>query len=176
MQITMDKYKTSELGQALKKVYRGKMTVEESVKLAEREIEEVFEKKNDEVFRRESETGFFGDVVAKCPLCGRDVKRFRTFYGCTGYREGCKLSIPTVLCSRTISLSMLEELIEKGTLPTVQNFVSPRTGKHFDAALKLEGGRVVFDFKTRDDHRTRGGSEAPVVGEEIPLPEPPPEY
>ena len=70
----------------------------------------------------------------------------------------------------------VEELIEKGTLPTVQNFVSPRTGKHFDAALKLEGGRAVFDFKTRDDHRTRGGSEASVVGEEIPLPEPPPEY
>ena len=37
MQINMDKYKTSQLGQALKKVYRGSMTVEESVKLAEEE-------------------------------------------------------------------------------------------------------------------------------------------
>jgi hypothetical protein len=38
----MDKYKTSELGQALKRVYRGKMTVEESVRMAEREIDLVF--------------------------------------------------------------------------------------------------------------------------------------
>ncbi len=176
MQITMDKYKTSELGQALKKVYRGKMTVRESVKLAEREIREVFEKKNDEDFRRESETGFFGDIVAKCPMCGRDVKRFRTFYGCTGYREGCKFSVPTVLCGRTISLSMLGELIEKGALANVQNFVSPRTGKHFDAALKLEDGRAIFDFKANGGNRTNGSNAAPKVGEEIPLPEPPPEY
>ena len=34
----MDKYKTSEMGKALKKVFHGDMTVEESIKMAEREI------------------------------------------------------------------------------------------------------------------------------------------
>ena len=41
MQISMDKYKTSELGKALKSVFRGEITVEDSVGLAEKEIAEV---------------------------------------------------------------------------------------------------------------------------------------
>ena len=44
MNISMDKYKTSRLGQALKKVYHGEMTIDESVKMAENEIRQVFEK------------------------------------------------------------------------------------------------------------------------------------
>ncbi|HBK02317.1 MAG TPA: DNA topoisomerase III, partial [Clostridiales bacterium] len=42
MQISMDKYKTSELGQALKKVYRGEISVGDSVDLAKTAIQEVF--------------------------------------------------------------------------------------------------------------------------------------
>ena len=41
----MDKYKTSELGKALKQVYHDEITVDDSVKLAEDEITEVFNKK-----------------------------------------------------------------------------------------------------------------------------------
>lgn len=38
MDISMDKYKTSQLGQALKKVYRGQMSVGDAVELAKSEI------------------------------------------------------------------------------------------------------------------------------------------
>ena len=173
MQITMDKYKTSQLGQALKKVYRGEISVEQSVQLAEAEIREVFEKPGDVTFARESDTGFFGDVVATCPMCGRDVKRQRRFYGCSGYREGCKFSVNTSICNRVISVAMLKELIENGRTANVSGFVSPRTGKSFDAALKLENGRAVFDF----EKHTQPRRDLPVWnGEEPPLPEPPPEY
>lgn len=41
MQISMDKYKTSELGQALKKVFRGEITVDDSVNMAKTAIQEV---------------------------------------------------------------------------------------------------------------------------------------
>lgn len=175
MQITMDKYKTSQLGQALKKVYHGNMSVKDSVHLAEDEIREVFEKKSDAEFVRESDTGFFGDVVAKCPLCGRDVKRQRNFYGCSGYKEGCKFSVQTSICSRVISITNLRELTENGRTPVISGFISQRTGKPFDAALKLENGRAVFDFA-----QSRPIRSTPSVqiwdGEEPPLPEPPPEY
>ena len=40
----MDKYKTSELGKALKQVYRNEITIDDSVKLACDEIKEVFNK------------------------------------------------------------------------------------------------------------------------------------
>ena len=88
MQISMDKYKTSELGQALKKVFRGTMSVRDSVKLAEGEIAKVFATQADVTPSEDRNTGFFGDVVGVCPLCGKDVRRMRTFYGCSGYKEG----------------------------------------------------------------------------------------
>ena len=49
--IVMDKYKTSEMGQALKKVFRGVMTVEDSTHLAEEEIREVFSHKDEALAR-----------------------------------------------------------------------------------------------------------------------------
>jgi DNA topoisomerase-3 len=173
----MDKYKTSQLGQALKKVYRGTMEIEESVKLAESEIAEVFSKKEETNLSLDSETGFFGDVVATCPLCGREVKRFRNFYGCTGYKDGCKFLVNISICGRAISVSNLKMLIETGSTAIIQGFVSAKTKKSFDAALKLENGRAVFDF----DKRTPSSSGAlrqdlPIWdGDGAPLPEPPPE-
>ena len=175
MQINMDKYKTSQLGQALKSVYRGKMSVGDSVKLAEKEIEEVFLKKTDENFKKNSDTGFFGDVVAKCPLCGRDLRRMRSFYGCAGYKEGCKFSVNISICGRVISIAMLKDLVENGKTEVISGFVSPKSGKSFDAALKLENGKAVFDFERRAPRRI--DPSVPIWdGEEPPLPEPPPGY
>ena len=67
--INMDKYKTSELGRALKRVYRGTITVADSVKLAEAEISEIFRKKELPP-EKDTDTGLFGDEVGPCPLCG----------------------------------------------------------------------------------------------------------
>ena len=171
----MDKYKTSVLGQALKKVYRGTMEIEDSVKLAESEIAEVFAKKEETDLSIDSETGFFGDVVAVCPLCGKEVKRFRTFYGCTGYKEGCKFLVGTSICGRAISVANLNLLIQTGRTALIQGFVSPKTQKTFDASLKLENGRAVFDFEKRAPVNTKLRQDLPIWdGEGAPLPEPPP--
>lgn len=175
MQINMDKYKTSQLGRALKRVYHGKMSVGDSVKLAEEEINEVFLKKTDESFQKNSETGFFGDVVAKCPLCGRDVRRMRSFYGCAGYKEGCKFSVNISICGRVIPITAIKELTENGRTAVIEGFVSGKTGKEFSAALKLEGGKAVFDFPDRNFQKSE--PTLPVwEGEGAPLPEPPPGY
>ncbi len=181
MQITMDKYKTSQLGQALKKVYKGNMSVEESVKLAESEIREVFDKKADTDLSLDSETGFFGDVVAQCPLCGRDMKRMRSFYGCSGYKDGCKFSVNTSICGRAISVANIKLLTETGRTAVIQGFTSSRTGKRFDAALKLENGRAVFDFENRPSKSTSTVTlrqDLPIWdGEGAPPPDdPPPGY
>ncbi len=176
MQITMDKYKTSQLGQALKKVYRGSMSIGESVKLAEAEIQEVFDKKSDATFAQESDTGFFGDVVATCPLCGKDVTRKQTFYGCAGYKDGCKFLVGTSICKRVISVALLKELIQNGRTQVLQGFVSSKTGKTFEAALKLENGRAVFEFEKRAPKQVQAPIFSSLEGEEIPLPEPPEGY
>ena len=147
MNISMDKYKTSELGKALKKVFHGQMTVPESVGLAEKEIAEVFAGvRTPQPPETDTDDGFFGDIVGKCPLCGNDVARMKFGYGCRGYRDnGCKFTVRNVICGRIISLSNMKLLLTNGKTSKIRGFIS-KNGKPFDAYLKLENGKVVFDF------------------------------
>lgn len=145
MNISMDKYKTSELGKSLKKVFRGEMRISDSVALAQKEIAEVFVRPN---LPPETDTddGFIGDTAGKCPLCGKDVVRTRFGYGCTGYKDGCKFSLNNVILGRTISLENARRLLTDGKTAQIDGFISKRTGNKFSARLKLENGRAVFDF------------------------------
>lgn len=146
MNISMDKYKTSELGKALKAVYHGKMSVDESVSLAEKEIADVFEKKGDSKIEDDTDTGFYGDIIGKCPVCGRDVIRGKFSYGCMGYKEGCTFKIGLSICKRPISVSNAKLLIENGKSSKIKGFTSKK-GTLFDAFLKIdENKKVVFDF------------------------------
>ena len=140
MGISMDKYKTSLLGQALKKVYKGEITVKDCILLAEREISEVFAKKSDE-----NDDGFVGDFVCKCPLCQGDVVRTKFGYGCTGYKDGCNLTISNVILGRTIPKNAVAKLIS-GEKVELSGFISKKSGKQFSATLKLNGNRAEFDF------------------------------
>ena len=82
--INMDKYKTSQMGKALKSVFRGDMAIDESVDLAKSEIRQYFEVRQSPP-EEDTDMGFFGDVVGNCPLCGEQVKRGKYGYGCMGY-------------------------------------------------------------------------------------------
>ena len=146
MNISMDKYKTAEVGKALKKVFRGEFSVNDSIKVAKEEISEVFKKKTQPP-ELDTDDGFFGDIIGKCPLCGENVIRTSFGYGCAGYKEkGCRFSVNNVICSRVISVSNVKKLLETGKTYKIEGFISPKSGKSFSAYLKLEQGRVVFDF------------------------------
>ena len=172
MQISMDKYKTSQLGQALKKVFRGKITVQDSVDLAKREIAEVFSHP-DQSPEEDTDIGFFMERVGTCPLCGKDVVRGKFGYGCMGYKDGCKFHISMHICGRNISISHARQLLESGQTCVIRGFVSKK-GKKFDAALKLEDGRANFVFEDRPRPTYTAATEAPPPP---PIPdEPPPGY
>lgn len=143
MEISMDKYKTSELGKALKQVYRNEITVNDSVKLACDEIASVFAKK-DIAIEKDKDIGFYGDVIGTCPLCGAEVVKNRYAYGCKNYKE-CKFKINTLICNRSISKSNAEKLLKDGITSKIEGFTS-KNGKNFDAKLKLDKDKVVFDF------------------------------
>ena len=146
MKISMDKYKTSEMGKALKKVYHGKMTVWDSVTLAQKEIAEVFTQQK-EPPETDKDTGFFGDIVGKCPICGKDVVRYKTGYSCSGYKDGCEFSVYGFICHRVISKSNMQMLLETGRTSKIRGFIG-KSGKTFDSYLKLdENKKVVFDFE-----------------------------
>ena len=154
MNINMDKYKTSELGKALKKVYRGEIEVCDSVTLAENEIRAVFEKQHMPP-ETDDYTGNFGDVVGLCPMCGKEVVRGRYKYGCRGYKEGCDFGVSLNICNRNISVSNIKLLLETGQTSKIVGFVS-KLGKSFDGVLKLVEGKAVFDFT--GNSRGQGGS------------------
>ena len=146
LSISMDKYKTSELGKALKKVYRGEMTVDESVKLAEGEIKAVFDKGDTVPIVRGVDTGKYGQIVGKCPVCGKNVVRGRFNYGCIGFDEGCNFRMGINICKRDIPIMEVERLLETGSTDFMNGFIS-KNGKRFDARFIVKDGNAVFDFE-----------------------------
>ena len=145
MGISMDKYKTADVGRSLKRVFRGESTIEDSLHIAESEIARIFEAKPTSP-DEDTDIGFFGDIVGLCPLCGQEVRRTKRGYGCRGYKDGCKFGLFSPLCGRAVPKSAVEQLLREGRTPVLRGFVSKKNGKSFDAALKLENGEIKFDF------------------------------
>lgn len=147
MQISMDKYKTSELGKALKKVFHGQMSVAESVSLAEKEIGEVF-KRREMPIELDTDTGLYGDEVGICPICGNKVVKGKYGYGCLGYKEGCKFRISSYICKRPISIANVRRLLSEGSTAQIEGFIS-KNGKPFKAKLRFDQeNKVIFDFSS----------------------------
>ena len=146
LSISMDKYKTSELGKALKKVYRGEMTVEDSVKLAEGEISEVFNSKANWPSEVQGvDTGKYGEIAGPCPLCGKNIVRGKYNYGCMGYEDGCKFRVGVNICHRDVPISEIRRLLAEGKTATMGGFIS-KNGKYFEARLVIKDGNAVFNF------------------------------
>lgn len=144
MNINMDKYKTSTLGQALKKVFHGELTINDVVELTKKEINEVFDKRNNSGIN--TDTGFFNDVVGICPLCGKNVVKTRYNYGCTGYKEGCNFKINFVICKRVIAKNMAIDLLKNKKTFKINGFKS-KNNKEFSGYLVLDNdGKVNFSF------------------------------
>ncbi|MBQ7363314.1 MAG: topoisomerase C-terminal repeat-containing protein [Clostridia bacterium] len=143
--IVMDKYKTSELGKALKRVFRGEMTVDESVKLAEGEISEIFSNKENNPEMPKVDTGKYGEIVGICPVCGKNVVRGKYSYGCMGFDAGCKFKMGINICKRDIPIDEVRRLLATGATAKLSRFLS-RKGKFFEAKLVLKDGGVGFEF------------------------------
>ncbi len=144
MNIVMDKFKTSEMGKALKKVYRGEMKISDSVHMAIDEISQYFHKL-EAPLEEDTDTGFFGDSVGRCPLCGAEVKRYKNSYSCSGYKNGCKFTIWMYKCGRAISIRNARQLLDIGSTAKIKGFIS-KNGNNFDAILSLYKGQLIFDF------------------------------
>ncbi len=157
MKIDMNKYKTAEMGKALKAVYRREMTVSESVSLAAREIGEIFAQKDaipGQLPGDSGQTGTLGEIVGDCPLCGQHVVRGRFRYGCMGFKNGCKFTIPVNLCRRDIPLAAARDLLTTGKTKKIDGFVS-RSGRTFASELVLRDGNVEFAFSAGKDDKKK---------------------
>ena len=145
LSISMDKYKTSEMGKALKRVYRGEISIDESVKIAESEIASIFSNPKNGGNLASVDTGSLGEIIGKCPVCQKNVIRGKSNYGCMGYSDGCKFKMGVTICRREIPKTEVARLLETGSTTKMRGFIS-KTGKPFDARLVLKDGEVQFSF------------------------------
>ncbi|UOQ44264.1 DNA topoisomerase 3 [Halobacillus salinarum] len=83
--------------------------------------------------------------IAKCPACssGMIMDRYK-FYGCSAYKEGCKVTFPKRLAGKALSKNMIKTLCEKKRTKVLKGFKGKKT---FSTALKLdEDYKIKFDF------------------------------
>ncbi|AYD39755.1 type IA DNA topoisomerase [Clostridium fermenticellae] len=96
-----------------------------------------------------------------CPVCGKGkVKENKSGYGCSRWKEGCKFFVGNKIAGKKISEAMVKKLIKDKKTKIMKGFRS-KSGKDFEAALKVENGKVVFDFTpakliSKNTHKVAG--------------------
>ncbi|WP_142318760.1 type IA DNA topoisomerase [Bacillus cereus] len=89
------------------------------------------------------------DTVGKCPKCGKDVVNRKTFYGCSGYKDGCKFSIPGEYLTKNISEPNAKKLLEGKKTGLIKK-MKGKSGIEFDGYLKLsQSGRLELEFASK---------------------------
>jgi DNA topoisomerase-3 len=86
-----------------------------------------------------------GDKAPVCPLCGGAMVEREASFCCASWRAGCGFAIHKTIAGKKISKAMARKLLTKGQTQLLKGFTS-RANKKFDARLKLEDGRVKFEF------------------------------
>lgn len=86
------------------------------------------------------------EPIVECPIChqGKMVAR-KSFYGCSNYRAGCKFTVSKTIASKKLSPNQVKDLCQNGVTKEMKGFKSKK-GSTFSAKLKLDQGKVVFDF------------------------------
>ncbi|MGO9921079.1 MAG: DNA topoisomerase 3 [Isosphaeraceae bacterium] len=83
--------------------------------------------------------------LGRCPLCGSEVIEQERSYACGGWRSGCKFAIWKTIAGKRISARTAQELLSRGRSRLLKGFAS-KSGRPFEARLKLEAGEVRFEF------------------------------
>ncbi|AMR26851.1 DNA topoisomerase III [Hymenobacter psoromatis] len=82
-----------------------------------------------------------------CPVCklGTMLKGSSAF-GCSRFREDCQFRVPFEWGGKKLTDTQLRQLLRRGETGVIKGFLSAKTGKKYDAALKIDEGRVVPVF------------------------------
>jgi len=77
-----------------------------------------------------------------CPICKKaNIEEQSINYKC----PSCGFIINKVILKKVITQDMLKDLCQNGRTQIVKGFISKK-GKPFEAALRLDGNKIVFDF------------------------------
>lgn len=109
-------------------------------------ISEMPEKLNTEDINNHIKSQNEENSIAKCPSCDGSIEDKGKFYGCSEYKEGCKVTFPKKLAGKAMSKKMIQDMCSKNETSKLKGFKSKK-GKTFDASLKLdENFKMTFNF------------------------------
>lgn len=84
--------------------------------------------------------------ITKCPSCKGSIEDKGKFYGCSGYKEGCKVSFPKKWSQKNLTKTMIKSLCENKETNKLKGFISKK-GNSFSAKLTLDkDNKLKFDF------------------------------
>jgi DNA topoisomerase-3 len=86
--------------------------------------------------------------LGKCPKCGGKIFETETSYICErsqAARTACKFKLSKMILGRDILKEQASKLLTAGKTDLLDRFISKR-GRPFSAYLKLEDGKVGFEF------------------------------
>ncbi len=108
-----------------------------------------FEKKEEEAPPEDLHTR---RIVGQCPVCNQaPVRELEGSYVCerTLARQ-CTFRMGKTILKKEIPAEQVSKLIETGKTDLIPKFISSKTNRPFDAFLKLEKGKVGFEFPPRE--------------------------
>ncbi len=88
------------------------------------------------------------EPVGKCPKCGGRIFETESSYICErsqADRKPCKFKLSKTILGRDIPKDQAQKLLATAKTDLLDNFISKR-GRPFSAYLKLENGKVGFEF------------------------------
>ncbi len=85
-------------------------------------------------------------ALADCPFCNGKIIETAKAYGCSEWRNGCKLVIWKTIAHKKISPTLAKKIILKGETGLLKGFKSTK-GAEFEANLKLIEGKVEMEFR-----------------------------
>ncbi|HEY7002043.1 MAG TPA: DNA topoisomerase 3 [Candidatus Udaeobacter sp.] len=94
------------------------------------------------------------EALGKCPKCGGRIFETENSYICErsqADRKPCKFKLSKTILGKDIAKEQAEKLLTTGKTDLIDGFISKR-GRPFSAYLKLEEGKVGFEFPERPAH------------------------
>lgn len=92
-------------------------------------------------------------ALGPCPVCKQgEIRETPKGWGCSRWKDGgCRFTIWKTVSGKRLSAAQVKVLLAGKTTAVLKGFKSKKTGKTFEARLKLDGaeGRVTFVFDRR---------------------------
>ena len=85
------------------------------------------------------------ESLGPCPVCAGDVVVGKKAYGCSNWKNGCSFVVWKTIAKKEITPDIAQQLLATGETEMLPGFTS-KSGKPFDAKLKVIAGEVKFDF------------------------------